>query len=145
MHDYDPGWDYRPIRRPASAELDEAEQAVRLHLIPAMDLPDMTLFFVRRGQCRNGAIAKYIAGTASHPVIALDVAAHRAAARSGRDLQVMLRTSLAHELAHAYLESCGIDPDLHCEDEVEEFAADFAHHGRIHLRGLFASHDHLLD
>jgi hypothetical protein len=143
MHDYDPTWDYTPIARPADPALDAAEARVRGRLMRLLGLESLTLFFVARAGLGAGRIALYVAGTGAHPVIGLDPAAHRAA-DDGLTPELRYLASLAHELAHAYLETLGVDPADHDEDAVEDFARDLAHESRARIGDLRGAHHHLL-
>ena len=143
MHDYDPAWDYATIARPEDPALDAAETRVRGRLMQLLGLTEMTLFFVARGRLGQGRIALYIAGTGTHPVIGLDPAAH-AAADDGLTPELRYVTSLAHELAHAHLETLGVDPADHDEDAIEDFARDLVHEGVARIGDLRGAHNHLL-
>ena len=126
MHDYDPEWDYETVERPASRYIDAAEAYARDRLAPALGLNTPTLFFVEEGNF-DGAVAKYVAGTSANPVIGIDHEAHvELSEQPFRDMGEELLASIAHEMAHAYLETRGVDPEDHDEDAIEAFARGFA-------------------
>jgi len=116
-HDYDPEWDYR---------LSSFRQEEALAVVGFLDLfwrdtglTDPTVYAVT-GLGRS--IAKYVAGTASQPVIVVSVTKVRSLAKR-HGLTSVLETTLAHEMGHAYLEANGVDPEDHNESLVEDAGA----------------------
>lgn len=66
-------------------------------------------------------VARYINGTPSAPLVALDPSAYRDLWGSG--LLVAVRHTILHELGHAYLDSAGTSTHDEAEEEtVERFA-----------------------
>lgn len=143
MHDYDPAWDYDPITRPHDPALDAAEARVRGRLLALLGLESLTIFCVARGCLGDDRIALYIAGTGRDPVVGLDPAAH-AETDDGLTRDLRYVASLAHELAHAHLETLGVDPDDHDENAIEDFARDLVHQGIARIGDLQGLHHHLL-
>jgi len=75
------------------------------------------------------ALATYISGTYSSPVIAVDIGNTEAACEEiGEDCLRVVKMSILHELAHAIQESQGKPFD---EDEAESFAVTYYYHGEI--------------
>lgn len=129
-HDYDPNWDYEALdTRPGGklgTMLDEAEAEARDDLLPALGLRGMDVFLVAEGGLRDGAMGRYVDGTASWPVIGLDLAAIAARAEDeALDLRDEIRITIAHELAHGWQEAAGLDDGEH-EDVAERFARVWA-------------------
>lgn len=116
-HDYQIEWDYQKDNKPPKAVvllshpvLKELRRAAR-----PLRLKSLRLFFVQ--QLDSDHLARYVNGTSSAPVFVLDARALvQAAKRYDVDLETALRSTLFHELGHAYLDSVGIE----MEEEQEE-------------------------
>jgi hypothetical protein len=70
----------------------------------------------------NGA-GTYINGSCQDPIILLDVQCHL----EYDDIKEGIKSSIVHELIHAYLDSQGLDCGIHDEDFVEEAARDYCY------------------
>lgn len=151
-HDYDPSWDYPAIELDEIENISEVEKTsivsvierVRKDLAPALgdaEFCDFEAFFVDVEGLDHGRVAVYANGTASRPVMGFDlVLMKRHCEEHGLDLTHQFELSLAHELGHAYQESCGLDHDHEVggfdEDDAEGFGRIWADRGVIDLRLL---------
>lgn len=118
-HDYDPGWDYDVLPIPTEADLPlaNAMAGIRMDVLPHLGIPDFTVFFADL----DDDLGRYVSGTSSHPVVGIDHVNLTAACREhGLDYGRQLAATLAHEIAHAYQETLGME-NLD-EDSAEEFA-----------------------
>lgn len=127
-HDYNPEWDYEVVDEPEHAkEIVEAVKArVHAELMPRLGMSGMKVFFAAD---LDGALARYVYGTSSFPVLGVDFAAlTRACEEHELEVEQQLAATIAHELAHAYQERIGTlnDDEDHDEDGVEDEAETFA-------------------
>jgi hypothetical protein len=151
-HDYEPSWDYAVtdldaliklgVTQPEhKAPLEAAIEAAKAALLAPMGFDGCDIFFVEP-QCFGGAlsgggppVAIYCNGTSSWPVIGLDLDSIVIGCSDDmQEVLIQIRTSIAHELAHAYQESCGLEhEDGFDEDNAEKFARQWSDTGAIHL------------
>lgn len=126
-HDYQPEWDYEVVDEPEHAKelIQQVMARVHAEILPRLGMSSIRVFYAHD----LGALARYIYGTATHPVLGIDYSAlEDACEQHGLDISDQLAATIAHELAHAYQERNGTlnddsEPeDEHIEDEAEEFA-----------------------
>jgi len=139
VHDYQPEWDYSTIEIHEVACLNDFEKSRVLEIIadtktqlaPALGFDDFDVFFVEHmGLAGNGhredAVAIYCDGTSSRPVIGVDMELmQELCLETNGDVLTQFEVSLAHELAHAFQETLGLDhghPNGFDEDDAERFA-----------------------
>lgn len=131
-HDYQPHWDY-PVIKPAAADqalIDAAIAAVKKDICPLLGIENFSVFCVKSGGFRRGIVGIYVDGTASEPVVGIDIASlKKSSARYGIDWEPQITATLVHELAHAYEEAIGIN--FHDEDAVENFARAYVMDGEV--------------
>ena len=133
-HDYDPAWDYDVDEKPLRAVV-VAVEAAREELeaaAAALALQAPTIHFVRNLE-DSQKLALYISGTSSAPVFVLDTRAIKhGATQYDLSLEAMVIPTLKHELAHAYLESLGLElENSEMEEMVESFAEICWHEGDV--------------
>jgi hypothetical protein len=120
-HDYDPAWDYDLDFKPPLAVV-EAVAAAREELdacAAALGLQAPVVYYVRN---LEDHLARYVNGTSSDPVFVVDARAiARGAKKYESTMEAAVVPTLKHELAHAYLESLGLE-DFAMEEVVEGFA-----------------------
>lgn len=149
MHDYDPSWDCPTVEPSEIQGLDEADQTAASHIIdrvraqlaPALGLANFEVFYVEACGIDGGAAhAVYCNGTASRPIVGLDLLLIKQACdEEGESFARQLEIALAHELAHAYQESIGLDHEHDHgfdEDDAEEFAREWTDWRAINLHLL---------
>jgi hypothetical protein len=122
-HDYDPSWDYEIETMPVAAVVTavEAAKSELEKTAAALGLGMPTIHFVRGLDKRH--LARYISGTSSEPVFVLDThKLARGAVRNHLSLEAVVVPTLKHELAHAYLETWGLESEDGTEELVERFA-----------------------
>jgi hypothetical protein len=128
-HDYDPTWDYELDTKPAVrvvAVMKAAEEDLT-KTAAALGLEKPRVYFVK--DLEGDHLARYVNGTSSEPVFVLDAKKLERAARQYKiDLETTVVTTLHHELAHAYLESLGLEGEDQ-EEMVERFAEICWHSG----------------
>lgn len=155
MHDYEPSWDYPVVELDTFREdlgelvcqdIETIIKKTKEKLLPLMGFEGAKVFFVE--QCGFGAprqgqdppVAVYCNGTASLPVVGLDLYSLQWFSEKYEcDFLRQVEISLVHELGHAYQESCGLDDDHEDgfdEDDAEEFARDWVDTGEANLRLL---------
>jgi predicted Zn-dependent protease with MMP-like domain len=122
-HDYDPSWDYEPIASPTGKELAafrEAVDEVAADMLPALEITDAIIFFVRKGGL-GGDLGRYANGTSSCPAVGIDLKGIKAGCAT-HDLQVddQVHATLAHEFAHARLASITNEDTHDIDGEAEE-------------------------
>lgn len=130
QHDYDPHGEYEEDTRRTMMRktfVDCAKEIVQSHMGEFDGVfKRFRLFFSKHD---DEAVAKYINGTYSEPVVVVDLDKHEEAYREFKDVanrRHFAMTSLMHELWHAMQDaSRGMDDDFD-EDEAEEFAHRFA-------------------
>jgi len=131
-HDYNPEWDYEVV---APSDADAATLAavaaeIGRRLLPEMGFRDAVVFCVEDGSLGD-PMARYVVGTSSCPMIAVDLEGVRDAALAGNGFEAELHATLAHELGHAYVDA-RVSDDTHDiyeveeESAVEDFATDWA-------------------
>ena len=138
-HDYDPAWDYVVVELASLAEIDAFERTrigeivskVKADLAPALGLSDFDVFFVEPAGIHGGqSVAVFCSGTSSHPVVGFDLTAMKQGCEEEAiSFLHQFEISLAHELAHAYQESIGLDHEHEegfDEDDAETFARNWA-------------------
>lgn len=120
-HDYDPEWDYC-LSEDVEMELKEAviESVGELEIAAKkVGVPGLEVHYV--DDLPDDIMAKYIAGTSTHPVIVLSPKnLLNASEEYGVDIHVTVETTLAHELGHALQEKCGLNTGN--EHQAEEVA-----------------------
>jgi len=96
----------------------------------------MELHSIRVGYiiAEDDGVATYIAESREDAIILLDARAHEEEARKDfitpeRTLHDGLKSSIVHEMGHAYLDSKGLETRYHDEDVVENFARDYCDDG----------------
>lgn len=149
-HDYEPSWDYPVVEIESLDEIDPMDRdrigrivsKAKSDLAPAMGFEGFDVFFVEACGIHGGqSVAVYCSGTSSHPVVGFDLTLMRQGCEDEAiGFLHQFEISLAHELAHAYQESIGLDHDHEDgldEDDAETFARDWADYRSISL--------HLLD
>lgn len=155
-HDYDPSWDYPVVELDAVPGLSPEDKTRVRHAIDtlktslacALGFTELEVFFVEpmgltSAQDMNAgrsAVAVYCNGTSSRPVLGLDLA-HMAeiCQEESLDLLHQVRLSLAHELAHAYQETLGLDVEHEegfNEDDAEAFARAWVDNGELQVGRL---------
>lgn len=153
-HDYQPSWDYPVVELGDLNVSTEHAKAIDLAISQAQQdlsllfgFSDFEVFFVEPGGLTNGhslhdAVAVYCNGTSSRPVIGFDVQTMLDVCNDeGLDFSKEFRTSIAHELAHAYQETLGIEHYDHAdEDEAEIFGKRWGYEDQIDLTLLPKSH-----
>lgn len=153
-HDYRPHDDYPVIELdevialsvPDRAAIETAIERVRHQLVPALSFADnnVEIFFVEPMGLGGEDVARYCNGTSSRPVVGFDLALlAQICQEEGHSLAWQFECSLAHELAHAYQESIGLDHDHEAgfdEDDAEMFGLYWAGTGLVDLELL----DHAL-
>jgi hypothetical protein len=121
-HDYNPEWDYTLDTKPdvgVAAEVLAAGPALA-EAARGLGLAAPTIHFVKG--LGGGHLARYISGTGSEPVFVLDAQSLvRGMKRHNLDVETAVGPTLRHELAHAYMESLGLE-DMDSEETVERFA-----------------------
>jgi hypothetical protein len=151
-HDFDPAWDYPVIEMDDVPGLSpEVRHQVREaisqmnQLGQALGFQDIEVFFVEpmglsSGQDLNAGherVAVYCSGTSSRPVLGLDLALiTQVCEQESLNLVEQIRLSVAHELAHAYQESLGLDhehPEGFDEDDAETFARSWVERGELQM------------
>jgi len=143
-HDYDPEWDYEVV---APSEADAAALAavateIGRTLLPGMGFGAAVVFCVEEGSLGE-PMARYVDGTSSCPMIAVDMEGVRDASLAGDGFEAELHATIAHELGHAYVDARASD-DTHDIDEMEEegavedFATDWARYRIVGTRLLDA-------
>lgn len=153
MHDYDPNWDYPVIEIDDVQELTPFEKArvqeiishVRVELAPALSLDNFEAFFTEVCGIHGGqAHGIYCNGTSSRPVIGFDLQLLKQSCdEHGESFTRQFEIALAHELAHAYQESLGLDhehEDGFDEDDAEEFARNWVDWRSIDLHLIDPDH-----
>lgn len=139
-HDYDPAWDY-DIADAADELLPvirEAGERMVAEILPVFGFFGFVLFdALLPGDC----VGIYISGTAPFPVVGLDTERMAFVAREeGLDLASEIAVSIAHELAHAHQDMCGLlhdDPHSHdTEDAAEAFARCWHQTGIVDVLSL---------
>lgn len=121
-HDYDPSWDYDLDDKPvvAVAAAVEAAKGELENTAKALSLGAPTIYFVK-GLDQNH-LARYVSGTGDEPVFVVDAQViARAAVKYKLSLETAVVPTLKHELAHAYLETVGVE-----SEEMEEIVESFA-------------------
>lgn len=130
-HDYDISWEHEVD--------DEVSEEIRRSVIQFQEelnanlLPRLGIFRSFKVEFVNSlyhkAIATYIRGTYTSPVVAIDIGNTEVACSKYADSCIQaVKTSILHELAHAIQESKGLEFD---EDEAEKFAVDYYYYGKI--------------
>lgn len=122
-HDYNPEWDYTIDKRPDPAVVAAVARAqAELGLAASsLGLGEARIYYVKG--LDRGHLARYVNGTDAEPVFVLDSRQLvRAAAKYELDMDTALVPTLKHELAHAYLESAGVESE-EAEEVVERFAS----------------------
>jgi hypothetical protein len=149
-HDYQPSWDYPCIELQDIDGLSDSERAAieqvieraKAELAPAMGFGEgFEVFFAEAlgldADTREPSVAVYCNGTNSRPVVGFDLASMREVCKDeGLGLVHQFEVSLAHELGHAYQESCGFDHEHERgfdEDTAEEFGVLWADYRVIEL------------
>ena len=155
-HDYEPSWDYPVVDLDAliamgvtqaehKASIERAIESAKSALLVPMGFDGCEVFFVEPQSFPRipGAdleepvqpLAIYCCGTSSWPVIGIDLdSIIQEFSENMLEVLVQIRTTVAHELAHAYQESCGFyDEHGFDEDDAEEFAREWADTGAINL------------
>ena len=150
-HDYDPNWDYPCIELQQIEELTPSDrieierviERARQELAPVMGFDEgFEVFFAEylgrsSGDPADLPVAVYCNGTSSRPVIGFDLSAMReVCVQEGLGLVHQLDLSLAHELAHAYQEACGLDhehEDGFDEHDAEQFGVLWADFREVRL------------
>lgn len=130
MHDYNPDWDYEVDRKPPKQVVQAVKQCVKEvdGLLKAAGLQKSRVYYIRD---EDDAVARYISGTATHPVfvvnarIIYELMKDEIETYGPVELIRAVRSTLVHEVGHAVLESIGIDTMEHDEDFVEESARDY--------------------
>jgi hypothetical protein len=83
--------------------------------------------------CGLNWVATYIAESRENAIILLNVSEHIRVAEGTYPYESVLyeclKSSLVHEMGHAYLDSKGLETYQHDEDVVEEFARDYCDDG----------------
>tara|TARA_Y100000114_G_scaffold83271_1_gene76899 strand:+ start:171 stop:674 length:504 start_codon:yes stop_codon:yes gene_type:complete len=113
--EYHPAWDYEPNENPSllSQEAYELAFDAAQELSSKLGLGQIALYYVQ-GESFDNHVARYINGTYKSPVIVLSDKVEE---------QEEAKTTLFHELGHAYVESIGLETDEETEEDlVEEFA-----------------------
>jgi hypothetical protein len=126
-HDYSPDWDYSVLEQ--STETSQRIESLARNMkeqIKANILPELALFgdyeihFVEEGDLGEDAMARYVNGTYSYPVIVIDAEALTSSClKYDVPLEVGVATTILHELAHARQDALGEEMD---EEEAEDFA-----------------------
>jgi len=150
-HDYDPNWDYPCIELDAVEDLTDADregilqciERAKKDLAPVMGFTEgFEVFFTEQmglsspQEDRTG-VAVYCNGTNSRPVVGFDLWHMKEVCdEEGLGLVHQFELSLAHELGHAYQESCGLDHEHDAgfdEDDAEQFGVNWADYRVIEL------------
>ena len=131
--EFDPAEHYDLVERPGdiAPELIAIEKRAREKLMPALQIRQMTLFYVAPGEF-DGAFGVYVGGTFNHAMIGLDLAKHRQACPDRNSMLLEIEATLAHELAHACQDrKHHINGDVADEDGADEFAVKWVTRGII--------------
>lgn len=137
-HDYNPAWDYEIGAAPRGEQAAELKLAMDAasDLLKALDFPGAVVFLSKKGGLGQDTVGKYVHGTCEFPVIGLDLPLIRMVCRKiGLDSVVQVKATLAHELAHAWLQARCEDEDLieNEEEVVERFAYEWVVYGEVCL------------
>lgn len=151
-HDYDPSWDYPLAELSDIEDLSDADKKaieavilrIRSDLVPALTFNkenEIVVFFSEpmglHGAAGSEVMAIYCNGTQSRPVVGFDLQLMRDfCSENNLNFIQQFEVSLAHELAHAYQESAGLDDD-HAngfdEDDAEAFGVAWTDYREIAL------------
>ena len=133
-HDYDPNWDFskdRRQRREMRMAFDScANEIAEMHMSEFRGV--FTRFRLFYGRHDEDALAKYVDGTYSEPVIIVDLGRCEDGYCEFRDVMtrnIVAMSTLMHELWHAVQDGesvMGKSDEKYDEDEAEEFARRFA-------------------
>jgi len=137
-HDYRPEreYDVRPVPGEADLPLANAMADLREEVLPALGVDDVTVFFADLDE----DLGRYVSGTSSRPVIGIDHDNLSSASRiQGLEYRRQLAATLAHEAAHAYRETLGLD-DLD-EDAAGTFARRWVLEGIVDVSVLVPGDD----
>lgn len=148
-HDYEPNWDYPCIDLADVADLSASERAivtgiverVRRDLAPSLGFDQgFEVFYAETlgmSGDGHGVFGIYCNGTNSRPVVGFELSLLKYECESrGLDFSHQFEVTLAHELAHAYQESCGLNHEHEGgfdEDGAEAFAVRWTDAGVIEL------------
>lgn len=106
-HDYDPAWDYNvqePDRYVAPSAAAFVRSKLFMRALREMGLGPVQVFYAPLRRC----LGKYVNGTSSAPVIGLDPEqCGTASYRYDVDLDVVVESTLLHELGHAFVDAMG--------------------------------------
>lgn len=159
---YQPAWDYPVVELDELDGIDPTEMAaVRRaiaqagsELAPGLGIEPAQVFFVERGGLAGervgqpegiGVVSVFCAGTGSRPFIGLDLQLMKTVcADEWLDLLHEVRTSLALEMAHAWMEVHVEELELPFAREDEDAAVAFARDWALGLGIVFAHLDPLL-
>src|ERR1039458_4142656 len=119
-HDYNPEWDHE-IDEKVEAKIAQFIKSIIQGwgpLLKKLGLGSVTVTFVTT--LGKGVLAEYVDGTYSSPHFLINLQETKETAKEvGYSVEMILETSLLHELAHAWQESTGNPYD---EDQAETFA-----------------------
>ncbi|MFC4236013.1 protein DA1 [Thalassospira xianhensis] len=136
-HDYNPSWDYELTALPRAEQLDDLKKAIEeadADLLDALKFPGAVVFLAETRSLQANTHGVYADGTSQFPFIGLSMERlHDACEDTGNDFSVQIKATLAHELAHAWLEAqCSDDLSGDTEEQlVEEFAFTWVVHGQV--------------
>ena len=131
-HDYQISWDHETdenVDQGIRNAIEEYTQELNSKLLPKLGIfRSFKVEFVN--SLYHEAIAQYISGTYSSPVVVIDVGNTKAYCDSsdGSECGRTIKMSILHELAHAIQEASGVDLD---EDQAEDFAVSYYYYGII--------------
>jgi len=121
-HDYNPNWDYEvdPIPDQKLMQLSEnIMNEINSDIIPQIGMGKAKASYVKNFK-ETDTLAKYVFGTAPHPVFVINLETIRSAAEEYKvDISVGIETTITHELGHAIQDWMGLSLD---ENQAEEFA-----------------------
>ena len=127
MHDYDISWDYvldDKVEKKHVALLKKMCKDIKKDILPVMKAFKKFEVYPIVLDNGEGVLGVFCSGTSSVPVIGIDIQNHLdACVKYNTDFELALRTTILHELQHAWQEYNGEPFD---EEKAENFAFMYA-------------------